>query len=286
MSDQEVLVKSSALGTILSLAALVGVGVLYLKLEDLSEQVRPLTQGRAALDRPAADQSWTGRDAPPSPFASPGDVDAKASDPVTVGDRVAQLERQVEQLKSKQGNVVAPVRGWRMPRFARNMDDLSKTLKLSTAQRDRIEQIIERGKRRTEDVMKIPDAEGRSPHERQQERRKKIEEALKSGNSDGIVNIAMGAMIYRNREIPGQGKTYGEEINRIQKETREEIGRELEPQQREQFDDTRIDGLVGGGGGNVMMTTHWATGDVGEDGIVVVGGDVEVDAAPAEDDRE
>ena len=134
--------------------------------------------------------------------------------------------------------------------------------------------------------MKIPDSEGRSPHERRLERREKIRDAVTSGKTDGLVNLAMGAMAYRNKEIPGRGKTYGEEVDRIRNETRAEIDRELGPEQRDTFENTRIDSLVGGGGGNsVVMTTHWEAGDSPE-GVAIVGGSVEVEAVTEEDGGE
>ena len=39
--------KSASIGTLMSVVSLAGVGILYLKVDDLSDQVRPLTKGRA-----------------------------------------------------------------------------------------------------------------------------------------------------------------------------------------------------------------------------------------------
>ena len=39
--------ESASIGTLLSVVSLVCVGILYLKVDDLSDQVRPLTKGRA-----------------------------------------------------------------------------------------------------------------------------------------------------------------------------------------------------------------------------------------------
>jgi len=277
-------VKSSALGTILGLVALASVGVLYLRIENLSEQLRPLTEGRASIARPSARRDWSDLDLPPTsrpgvrPKATmPGDSTIIAA-PAAVDDRVASLERQIKELKAERKARPGAMRALQFPRFARNVDDLGRVLALSPAQRDRVAQAVERGKRRIEDVMRIPDAEGRSPKERQEERREKIRDAVKSGKTDGLVNLAMGSMAYRDKEIPGQGRTYGEEIERIKHETRDEIGGELDSKQKEAFEDTRIDALVGGGGGaSIMMTTSWAEAD-GEsgDGIIVTGGAVEI----------
>jgi hypothetical protein len=50
---------------------------------------------------------------------------------------------------------------------------------------------------------------------------------------------------YRQKKIPGRGDTYGDEINRIRKETREEIAAALDGKQQETFRDTAVDGLLG-----------------------------------------
>ncbi len=73
--------------------------------------------------------------------------------------------------------------------------------------------------------------------------------------------------------------TYGEEIDRVERETREDVKANLSPEQQEQFADTNIDGMLGGGGGTHMVSV-FSAGDGGDGigGLVVeVGKSIEIE---------
>jgi hypothetical protein len=231
------------------------VGVVYVKVENLSDQVMPLTQGRAEPRRVIiADEE---RVAEAEPYARARETVARApapesveAEPVrTIEERIERLERAETKRRTEPGDArVSAPSFFRSTPFVRNVKDLSDRLKLTRAQRDRVQAAVDHGKRRIEEIMKIPDEEGKSPYERREERQKKIEEALKSGKTDGIVTLAMSGMSHRNKKIPGQNATYGEEIDRVKKETREEMAQTLSQEQQEEFKDIRVDPMLGGSG--------------------------------------
>jgi hypothetical protein len=259
-ASEETIVKSSPLATILAILSLAGVGVVYLKVENLSDEIRPLTHGRAQRSREVLARETYERPDPArgGPTGEDGSVPADASDDEpapTLEQRLSRLERRVEKQAGETGIRFPGNRAFKVPRFARSVDDLAATLELRPAQKDRIRAAVERGKRRIEEILKIPDEEGRSPFDRRQEQRKRMEEAVKSGETGGLITMAFDGFSYRNKQIPGRNATYGEEIRRVQQETRKEIEACLDPDQRATFEDTRIEPMLGGGGAAMSFAT-------------------------------
>lgn len=202
--------------------------------------------------------------------------------PASVEERLARLERDQKTLQAGRA-----LPGWRTPQaFARSMDDLAGQLSLTATQRTRIEDAVARGRQRIEDVLRIPDETGKSPYERRAEARKKLEEAMKNPAPGGVLAFATDLMSHRDKKIPGRNDTYSDEIDRIRKETREEIATALDAKQRDAFEQTNVNGLLGEAG---QVSFGYAIGDAGQgdqhEMIVEMGSDVVLDAPPPEDEE-
>jgi len=204
-----------------------------------------------------------------------GSAVSRSKSPVCLEERITRLEERQRALQAEQG---AP---WtRHSRtFARNVEDLSRKLSLTPTQQGRIEEMVTRGRQRIEDVLKIPDETGTSPFERRAEARKKLEEAMKAPQPGGVLAFATDMMSYRERKIPGRNDTYGDEINRIRKETREEMTSVLDTKQQEAFGQTNVDGLLGEAGNVSFAYALNGTGEGGQEGMIV---DMGAEVAPEE----
>ena len=274
--------NSATIATILAALALGLSGVLYLKVDQLQDEVRSARAPARIEERTVAplDSSVAFAPEPGALVGAPGAMGGGApatregAPPVRVpGDRersleerLAHVQRELAEMKAERGVFRHPSRT-----FARSVDDLSRHLSLSSTQRTRIEDAVDRAKRRIEDVLKIPDETGKSPYERRQEAQKKIEEALKDPKPGSVLAVTADLFSYREQKIPGRADTYGDEIDRIKKETREEIAAALDPKQREAFQETSIDPMLGGGGGQVAFFSSMS-GPEGEEtqGEIVV----------------
>jgi len=270
-------VRLTHVSVALSALAFLGSVTLYLKVEELErslsnprasprEGVRAATDiGRETAEVASLDRSRRGIDAVASPgtAAAAEEGDGHEGRPASIEERLARLER--EQKTMKAGQQIVP---WRSQAFARNVDDLAQQLSLTLTQKTRIEDIVGRARQRIDDVLKIPDETGKSPFERRAEAKKKIEEAMKSPNPGGVLAFATDLISSREKKIPGRNDTYGDEINRIRKETREEISSVLDTKQRETLADTNLDGLTGEAG---QVSFAYAVGDSadGGDGMIV-----------------
>ncbi|MCK6460241.1 MAG: hypothetical protein L6Q95_10160 [Planctomycetes bacterium] len=248
--------RSTPVSTLLAAASLAAVVVLYLKVDRLERDLgtaRTATRDarvpvessgdplRDAFPRMGAGDAPGGADAPrPGAGTSMASGVAQPVRELSVEDRLAQLEARQQKLEG--GSGLPWHAGGKVP--VRSMDDLAQRLALTETQRSRIEDAVARGRQRIEDVLKIPDETGKSPYERRAETRKKLEEAMKSPGT-GLFALATDMTSYRQKKIPGRGDTYGDEINRIRKETREEIAAALDGKQQETFRDTGVDGLLG-----------------------------------------
>lgn len=247
--------RSQSIGTWLGAAALAGVVVVYLRVDQLAAEVRPWIQGRARTERspvlaewpvedrrrPPAEHGAVGAPRADAPRASgaPAAEVGDASSLESLAERIARLEAGDEKRAGR------PRAHWPMPRFASTVKDLAKDLGLSAAQEARVEEAVRRGKQRIEDVLRIPDESGQSPWERREERRRKLVEAMGKGDKGALLAIGLEPLRERETRIPGREQTYGEEIDRIREETRAEIESHLDAGQKETFGDTRIDPLLG-----------------------------------------
>ena len=283
--------KTSALSTVLSIVSLAAVGVLYAKVDDLGEQLRLQRSGRAASERRGAETDPYARSdsdiASRSVVSSRTDALASPASKTptgTVEDRLARLEQNDHErvVREKSQPRMAPMR---MPRFARNVDDLAKTLKLTQSQTDRMRDSFDRAKRRIDEIMSIPGADGKSPKEAREERMRKLTEARNSPDRKPgeFFALAMRGHARLQEKIPGRNETYADEIKRVKKETRDEIGNDLSPVQKEEFGQSHVDHLMGGGGSGATQISFVSTATTdGDSGGLVVGGieiaDVEVEA--------
>ena len=295
--------KTTALSTLLSVISLLAVGVLYVKVDDMSDELRLARSGRANVERNATtDSGSSDRDSyyassrpnRPAPQAkvrsesgTDGGEDVETERPATVEERLARLERKEKRERR------SPMRMWGGRRYVRNLDDLSDQLKLNRTQRDRVDQAIQRGKERIDSVMSIPGADGKSPKQAREERMKKLLSARKdlSKNPGQILNLAMGGASRMSETVPGSNETYGDQVKRIKAETREEIDSNLSPEQQKDFKDTNIDGMMGapgGGGMSFVMTTHVSDGEgddeEGPGGAIIVESGSEISVDIDEDD--
>ena len=302
--------KSASIATILSVVALGGLAVVYIELDSQGDKLERLLQARSESRRTvdlapeAADEGgWVNRPAERGMVpVSDGRADAEAEGraaPMSrneLEDTVADLRRKVDKMERDKRSPM-PMRMHGMPRYARDVKQLSSMLKLTKAQTARVEDAVERGKRRVEEIMSIPDATGTTPLQRRKELRKKIADAQKTGKYQQVVSAAMSAQNYRNTKIPGRNETYGQAIKAVQDDTRAEIAQNLNDSQKKDFEDTRIDPLVSGEGGTTMAFSYVATGEPGTDGAIVhegaeihvVGGDSASEAeadAKADDEKE
>jgi hypothetical protein len=252
---------------VISTVALGVGGALYLKVERLEGELRgarsPTREtGPSAVANELPDIPATGREAaertPGEAEAGPVQVASKATAPKaqTLEERITRLERRAQ---AGGGPLERP---WRTRRFARNVDDLAEHLSLTQTQKARIQDVIDRGRQRIDDVLKIPDETGKSPYERREEGRKKLEELAKNPQPGAVLGMATDMLSYRERKIPGRNETYGSEIDRIRREAREEIATALDVKQREAFEQTDTDTLLGGGGHQVSFA--FASGPDGE----------------------
>jgi Spy/CpxP family protein refolding chaperone len=286
-------VRLGHVSTVLAALALGLAAVLYVKVDRLEsalgnaraeprEGIRPAEIGRAAEwgggVRVRGEESEPSADRGTAVHASGGgSADTK---PASLEERITRLEHGQQALRTERG---VPFRSMR---FARNAEDLAKQLSLTSTQRTRIEDVIGRAQQRIEDVLKIPDETGKSPFERRAEARKNIEEAMKNTQPGvaGMLSIATDMISYRDRKIPGRNDTYGDEIDRIRKETREEISTALDAKQQEAFQQTNVDGLLGEAG---QMSFAYVMGSDTEGGeaemIVEMGADIHAVAPGGEE---
>ena len=275
--------KTTTLSVLLSIASLAAVGLLYVKVDDLGEQLSLQRSGRAAGERRAAEtdpyarsddrrdrDAEERRSSEPLASRAPGTT-APAAPTGTLEDRLARLERTDRERSSREKNA-SPFPRLHTQRFARNVKDLAKRLKLTQSQTDRMNDSFKRAKDRIDAVMSIPGADGRSPKEARQDRRRKLKEAMSKPDQkpSDFIALAMRGHARMQEKIPGRNETYADEIKRVKKETREEIGNDLSPEQKKEFDQTQVDHLMGGGssGAQISFVTTSSDGGMG-DGMVI-----------------
>ena len=279
----------SVVSTAMAALALGAAGLLYLKVERLEDALgkqraaprEPVpgaetARGSESAPRAAPSASWepdTAREDAPADGSAGASGAGSDAEPASVDERLSRLEREQKKLVAERS---VPWRGFSQ-RFARNVDDLATQLSLTTTQRTRIEEAVERGRQRIEDVLKIPDDTGKSPFERRAEARKKLEEAMKNPQPGGVLAFAADLMTYSDKKIPGRNDTYNGEVKRIRKETREEMATALDAKQREAFDETNVDGLLGEGAGQVSF----AFATAGDEAM----GDVRVESVIEEEEE-
>jgi hypothetical protein len=233
----------ASVAIVLSVVALVGLGLVYAKLDRLEER---LETARAEPRRETP--------SPPAPVRERPAEAALRHAPESAPERVGEEQRADEALSDEPPSTEPELEDrvrtlekrlgkWRKRPPVADVKQLSKMLELTKTQEDRVAAAVEDGRRRVEDILKIPEAKGTSPFDRRRELQRMVGEAVRTGQWQEVLT-AMKTPGPRNQRIPGRNTTYGEEIARVVSETRDEITRHLGPEQQEEFEDTRIDPLL------------------------------------------
>ncbi len=241
--------KSASVATILSVAALAGFGLMYMKLDRLEDRInrtrsaerRTAPEVESPIDRNEPARAYIQDDDPSEPAAAKGESKEKPLWRVELDERLKNLEALVAKGKGK-GKKRAHIR---------SAPQLARQLKLTTSQQDRVQLALENGRQRVEEIMKILDSSGTSPFERRETLRAQLSEAMRTGKwSDAkrAIAQAMRAPRIGTLTIPGRTTTYGEEVERLAGETRTEIAAALSNEQRRGFESTEIGPLLTGGG--------------------------------------
>ena len=211
-------------GTVLGLTALLGLVAIYVRVESLAGHARP----RRA---PAARASHADTPQVPRLASAKGSSDLEK--------RIADLERELEESPSPD---TTPATG------PTELATFAEQLQLTDPQKRQVEATVTRGKQRVEDLLRIPDEEGVRPVDRRRDHRAKLRAAAERGDLQAVLRLFAEAKRSSNRKIPGLSTTYGEEMERIRKETREEIAAELSTSQRERLSQASISRILGVGG--------------------------------------
>ncbi len=271
--------KATALSVIMSTLSLAGVGLLYVEVQNLSESVSlaprstdSRSEARGGEVEPLeSDERFSYSDtAPGERDATPRAKREKVAENGSFEERLDALEKKYAKTKSPSSAInLRTSRLFPSARYYMGTDQLAKDLNLTTNQKDRVTAIFKRGRELIQDVMKIPDEDGKSPYERRQEAMKRLREEA-SKNPTGVISLMGNMMGHNNKKIPGRNATYGEEIDRIKKETREDVNSVLNAEQQEKFKDANVDTLTGGHGGT-MATSIFVTARGNMDHVAVEG---------------
>ncbi|MGQ0613839.1 MAG: hypothetical protein ACT4PV_08890 [Planctomycetaceae bacterium] len=252
--------KSAYASMILAAFALGGVGLLLVKLDRLSERVETLTHRRSEAARSDTDAERPWPEVPPPAHRAPdrsgapqdgarspdhGGAEARPAE-----ERLADVERWIAEREQAEesGHAAELHRGHvgTRNRWYHSVDQLASDLKLTQTQKDRVKDAVERGKQRIEEVLKIPDESGKSPYDRRREAQERIKQQLtEKGPGEMAALVLTDFLGHENKPIPGRSATYGAEVERVKRETREEIAASLDPKQREQLEGASLDPLLG-----------------------------------------
>jgi hypothetical protein len=258
LAEKEAPLRLEQLSTILAAIAIGGAMVLYVKVDRLEEKLLSARaeprEGLRSIDAEGASGARDRGSPAPADETTYGSATAgaprealAANDASGEPGPAASLEERIARLEQKSRTEPRIPFFNSSQRYAGTVDDLAKQLSLTETQRARVEDAIARGRARIEDILKIPDETGKSPYERRAEARKRIEEAMKNPPQEGhgLLAFATDMMSHRDRKIPGRGETYSDAIERVRKETREEVSNTLDSKQRETFQQTNTDALMG-----------------------------------------
>jgi hypothetical protein len=140
-----------------------------------------------------------------------------------------------------------------------SMDELASVLRLTPDQKKQVAEIVVGGRRRIEDVLKIPDETGTSPFDRSETWNATLTHSIESKDTLAIARLGCD-VVEEFKVIPGRSTTYREEIDRLKEATRREIAKILEDEQRTRFNQTDISPMVGGNGGSFVVTASGIAG--------------------------
>lgn len=227
----------------------------------LSNAERRLADATAARPGPV--------DAPPRPAAAEGTLAASPRAEAAVGaasaggaaapveTRLAELTKRLAAVEEKTKDV-EPGGALALPRgavarafgpraFLGSLDDAQKQLDLSASQRADWDRTIADAKRELEDLRSIPDDEGKTWKQRN-------EEATR-GLADGSGRLDLSKLLaLRGAKVPGRTETYGEAEARIGAQAKKRMRDPLTPDQQKKFDESNVDPLIGAGGSPFAVT--------------------------------
>ncbi len=129
--------------------------------------------------------------------------------------------------------------------YPQDVAGLAKTLRLSSTQILRVRDVVERTRRRIDDLMTLPGADGKSPNQLLKEQRRRVKRSIADTSASGFYTIALATGEWRKWKMPGRNTTYADELARIHAEGREETERELTHKQRKRFADADTSALLG-----------------------------------------
>lgn len=269
--------NAARVSVLLSALALGGVGFLYYKVDEIATRLgsaRRSETGRVPIGGDALRET---SETPPllvsrgSPAPGQGVNPGPGARPVQ--ERAEELENRLLRLEEKERarELAGPGEAAHlvsMPRFYRDVDHLASDLKMTATQKDRVQSAIERAKGEIEQVLRIPDESGKSPWDRRREQEAKIQEMMRNPNPEGAMAFVATALADRSRKIPGRDVTYGQEIDRIKKDAREDIERNLDEKQKESLRGGNLDPLFGpdAGGGEMSFAVSFGTAQETEPG--------------------
>jgi hypothetical protein len=199
--------------------------------------------------------------------AVPGAADAKPLDPKTATEMAAAFGKRIEDLEEKMKAQESSGHSFRMgtagapggaffgtKKFYGSMDDAQADLELSPSQRADLDRIVADAKRDMEDLHRLPDEDGKTWEQTNQE-------AMK-GIMDGSGKLDFSKlMAFRGKTIPGRSETYGQAEARIKTNARKQMRDGLTPDQQTKFDQAMVDPLLGGGMGQMIAISAFSTTD-------------------------
>jgi hypothetical protein len=215
---------------------------------------------------------------PPRPVEGPRPL-ARAEAPVApaaaptatsvVGATVADLEKRLTAIEEKaKADEAAGARGLARALHGRaafgpggvygSIDDAQEDLDLSPSQRADFERVIADAKRDLEDLHRIPDDEGKTWEQTNQD--------LRRGFADGRFDLGK-MMAFRGKKIPGRSETYGEADQRIRSDAKRRLRDTLSLDQQKKLEKAVVDPIFGVGGGPQMSVTVVGTDDSDDAGM-------------------
>lgn len=224
-----------------------------------------IERGVAALQARAPEGAMLTAVAPPA-ADSPGGASVSASGantgpglvgatrpPVSVEQRVAELERQLATARSAPAAAPAPVatpqiymspRGW-----LGSLDQAEKELKLDASQKSNLERVIDDVERELDALSTRPNGDGKTL--------KQLQEEFKPEGFMGEEGMAKmhehlaAVSRFRQSKVPGTNETYAEAERRVRKEGKARARSFLSPEQAKTWDKSHTDMLFGRGGGGM-----------------------------------
>ena len=115
-------------------------------------------------------------------------------------------------------------------------------LNLTREQVEQVKDVVERTRRRIEDVVRTPGRDGVSPRQAIDDRARAADLALRDAPK-GSLSVSVQPVAFHDWPLPGRNRTYGEEIALIGDEGRGEIAALLDNTQKKLMKQVQFGGL-------------------------------------------